>query len=149
MTRTEFPSPLPPAAFHEAGWEVQEDDGFLNLVGPLWQRNLDGGPEFALQTDARHANRQGIVHGGVLMTLADRAMGGTARASKPDQRHATVQFDMHFVDATRIGELIEARCRVVRQTRSLIFADGTLTVGDRIVATVKGVWKVFGGSAGR
>ena len=55
-----------------------------------------------------------------------------------------MQLDVHFVDAVKIGEFVEARCQVVRRTRSLVFMNGELVVGDRIVATAKGVWKTLG-----
>jgi Thioesterase superfamily len=54
---------------------------------------------------------------------------------------ATVQLDVHFIDAVAVGEFVEAKCRVARRTRSLIFMSSELVVGDRVVATAKGVWK--------
>ena len=50
----------------------------------------------------------------------------------------------HGVDAVQIGEFVEAKCRVVRRTRSLIFMSGEFMVGDRTVATANGVWKALG-----
>jgi acyl-coenzyme A thioesterase PaaI-like protein len=60
------------------------------------------------------------------------------------QPQATVQLDVHFVDAVKVGEFVEAKCQVVRRTRSLVFMSGDLMVGDRVVATAKGVWKTLG-----
>jgi acyl-coenzyme A thioesterase PaaI-like protein len=51
---------------------------------------------------------------------------------------------MHFVDAVQIGEFVEAKCKVVRRTRSLVFMSGELVVGERVVATANGVWKTLG-----
>jgi acyl-coenzyme A thioesterase PaaI-like protein len=55
-----------------------------------------------------------------------------------------VQLDMHFIDAVQIGEFVEAKCRVVRRTRALVFMSAELVVGERLVATAKGVWKTLG-----
>jgi acyl-coenzyme A thioesterase PaaI-like protein len=44
----------------------------------------------------------------------------------------------------QIGEFVEAKCEVVRRTRSLIFMNAELVVGDRVVATAKGIWKALG-----
>ena len=41
------------------------------------------------------------------------------------------------------GEFIEARTRIVRKTRSLVFAEGSLFVGDTEIATATGVWKII------
>ena len=44
----------------------------------------------------------------------------------------------------QIGEFIEAKCKVVRRTRSLVFMSAELVAGERIVATANGVWKALG-----
>jgi len=55
-----------------------------------------------------------------------------------------VHLDVHFVDAVQIGEWVEAHCKVVRRTRSLIFMSAQLMVGERMVGTANGVWKTLG-----
>jgi acyl-coenzyme A thioesterase PaaI-like protein len=47
----------------------------------------------------------------------------------------------HARIVSQIGEFVEARCRVVHRTRSLIFMSAELLVGNRVVATANGVWK--------
>ena len=60
------------------------------------------------------------------------------------QPQMTVQLDMHFVDAVRVGDFVEARCTVVRRTRTLVFMSAELVVGERVVATANGVWMTLG-----
>ena len=43
-----------------------------------------------------------------------------------------------------VGEFGEAKVRVVRRTRALIFMSGEFMVGDRTVATANGVWTALG-----
>ena len=62
-----------------AGWTIVETTGFMHLIGPLWERLVDGEHEYALITEDKHHNRRGLVQGGVLMTFADRTCGMTAR----------------------------------------------------------------------
>ena len=62
-----------------AGWAVVETSGFLSLVGPLWQRVVNGEHEYAIVAQDKHHNRRGLVQGGLLMTFADRSSGMTAR----------------------------------------------------------------------
>ena len=61
------------------GWSIVETSGFLHLVGPLWQRVVNGEHEYALIAEDKHHNRRGLVQGGVIMTFADRTCGMTAR----------------------------------------------------------------------
>ena len=134
-------SQFDPAA---AGWAPYGDDGFIGLIGPFWMRPDGDSYRFAFLAERKHHNRRGYVQGGMLMTFADRSMGMTCWYANERQPQATVQLDVSFVDAVKIGEFVEAKCTVVRRTRSLIFMSGDLVVGTRIVATAKGVWKALG-----
>ena len=137
------------------GWAVVETTGFMHLVGPLWQRIVDGQPEYALVTQDKHHNRRGLVQGGVLMTFADRTCGMTARYVSGKPTLATVQMDTHFVDSAKIGEILLSKPRVVRNTRSLIFLTTEVTAvtevtdvneviaDNRCIAMANGVFKVL------
>jgi acyl-coenzyme A thioesterase PaaI-like protein len=127
-----------------AGWERSSHDGFLDLVGPVWQRPSGDAYRYAFKAEPKHHNRRGVVQGGMLMTFADVAMGRTSRYANGQRPQATVQLDVHFIDAVRIGEFVEAHCAVVRRTRALMFMSAELKVGDRVVATAKGLWKILG-----
>lgn len=126
-----------------SGWQPYSDDGFIGLIGPLWTREEAGMPRFGFLADRRHRNRRGVVQGGMLMTFADRAIGMTVYHAIGKQPEATIQLDIHFVDAVRIGEFVEAHCDVVRRTRSVVFTSATLVAGGRTVATAHGVWKIL------
>jgi acyl-coenzyme A thioesterase PaaI-like protein len=146
-TESTPPTFFDPAA---AGWEPygQDDEGFIGLVGPFWSRptKTEHGDSFlyAFMAEKKHHNLRGVVQGGMLMTFADRSMGRTCFYANERQPQATVQLDVHFIDAVQVGEFVEAKCRVVRRTRSLVFMAAELVVGARVVATANGVWKTLG-----
>jgi acyl-coenzyme A thioesterase PaaI-like protein len=125
------------------GFGIVETSGFLHLIGPLWQRVVGGEHEYALVAQDKHHNRRGLVQGGVLMTFADRTCGMTARYVSGRPTLATVQFDTHFVEAGKIGEILISRPRVVRSTRSLIFITTEVTVDRRCIAMASGVFKIL------
>lgn len=125
------------------GWTIVETTGFLHLVGPLWQRLVDGAHEYALVAQDKHHNRRGLVQGGVLMTFADRTCGMTARYVSGKPMLATVQMDTHFVEAGKIGETLVSKPHVVRSTRSLIFITTEITVDKRCIAMASGVFKIL------
>ena len=126
-----------------SGWTTIEASGFLHLVGPVWERLVDGEHEYALVAQDKHHNRRGLVQGGVLMTFADRTCGMTARYVSGKPTLATVQMDTHFVEAGKIGETLISRPHVVRATRSLIFITTEITVDRRCIAMASGVFKVL------
>ena len=125
------------------GFSIVEATGFIQLIGPLWQRVVDGVPEFALATEDKHHNRRGLVQGGVLMTFADRSCGITARHVTAKQTMATAQLDVHFVESGKIGDILMSRPRVVRATRSLVFVSTEVTVDKRCIAMANGVFKIL------
>ncbi|MFT3809734.1 MAG: PaaI family thioesterase [Micropepsaceae bacterium] len=45
--------------------------------------NADGSVTYALPTDARHDNSNGVIHGGLLMTFADSVLGYAAWTACP------------------------------------------------------------------
>ena len=125
------------------GWSILEDDGFIGYVGPLWHRIVEGRHEYAISGQTKHRNRRGLVQGGLLMTLADRSCGMTARYESGSEHLATIQMDTHFIDAARIGDLIVSVPRMVRSTRSLIFMSAELSVDGRCVTLANGVFKIM------
>jgi acyl-coenzyme A thioesterase PaaI-like protein len=126
-----------------SGWTLVDTTGFLSLVGPLWQRVVGGEHEYALITQDKHHNRRGLVQGGLLMTFADRACGMTARHVSGRPTLATIQLDVHFVDSGKIGEILLAKPRAVRTTRSLIFMTTEVTAGNRCIVMANGVFKIL------
>lgn len=126
------------------GWQEIIDTGFLGLVGPVWQRKEEDGLALAFMAAAKHRNRRGVVQGGMLATLLDRAIGLNVSEANGHRPQATLQLDVHYLEVVKLGDFIEARCRIERRTKSVTFATGTAFVGPRAVATARGVWKILG-----
>lgn len=126
-----------------AGWRSFDDEGFLTLVGPVLLREEGDGISFAFRAEPKHANLIGVVQGGMMMTFADRALGFAAMRAAGGANCVTVQFEMQFVSAGRIGETITMTPEVVQRTSSLVFLRGDARSGGRIVATATGVWKIL------
>lgn len=125
-------------------WERFDDEGFIDLVGPLFsRREASGLRAFALTAEQKHANLIGLVHGGMLMTLADRALGVAAWDAAGGLPCVTVQFDMQFLSSVKLGEFVTLSPVLVRKTRSLVFLRGVLEVGGREVAAATGIWKIL------
>lgn len=137
----EYGPTFDPAA---AGWTVRDDEpGLITVVGPIWQHGSGANLRLGFVSRSDHANRRGVVHGGMIMTFADQVLGVVAIEATPGKRLATMQLDTHFIDAVGIDEFVEGRARIERQTRSILFMNGSVYVRDRLVATAKGIWKVL------
>jgi uncharacterized protein (TIGR00369 family) len=124
-----------------AGWTLIERTGFGDVAGPLWRK---GDAAFGFVAARKHLNLNDVVHGGMIATLVDQAMGMTAMRANNNKRHATIELSVQFIGAVRLGEFVEAHCEVVRLTRSIIFMRSKAVVDERPVAIASGVWKILG-----
>lgn len=125
------------------GWSQIEDDGFIGLIGPFWQREQGGDLELALATAEKHRNRSGIVQGGVICALADRALGTASRALTGNRPQVTIKLDMTFLDRIEVGDVIVARPRILRQSRSLNFGEVDVFVADSLCARATGIFRLL------
>lgn len=82
------------------------------------------------QATTNHTNPMGTLHGGVLCTLADTAMG-IAHASilKDDESYATVELKINFLRPVR-EEKVRAIGKVVRAGRTLVLLECDIVNGD-------------------
>jgi uncharacterized protein (TIGR00369 family) len=127
------------------GWKkMRATSGFSELVGPIWARNHDGVWEYAFFAEAKHDNRQGATHGGMLMTFADHAIGVAAWEAAGRKACVTMQMETQFLKAVRQGDFVECRGEVVRAAKSVIFMRGELRVRGQAVMAASGIWKIVG-----
>jgi uncharacterized protein (TIGR00369 family) len=92
----------------------------------------DGQAEFTLEPRGDLENLAGGLHGGVAASLLDNALGAAVQSLLPaGARSATLNLNISYLRglAVRSGT-ITAQGRVVRLTRSVAFAEGTVTNGQ-------------------
>ncbi|WP_176559860.1 PaaI family thioesterase [Teichococcus rhizosphaerae] len=127
-----------------AGWKPRGNSSFSSLVGPLWARREGESWAYGFLAGPQHTNAHGIVHGGMLVTLADNALGLVVHEASGGQSAVTMQLNTHFLSAAHPGEFVEARGEVMRRGRSVMFVRGTLMAGGRMVLAADGIWKLLG-----
>lgn len=115
------------------------DGTFGKLLGTLYRRREGGG--FAFRVEARHGNVRGAIHGGMLMTMADQVLGLTVQQAIGGGPTATISLNCDFVSSAKPGDLIEGTAEVTRITRSIVFVQGRLACGDRLILSAAGLWK--------
>lgn len=125
------------------GWSHRPAKAFGTLVGPLYWPPGDGVEECGFLADQRHGNKRGVVHGGMVASAFDMALGNLGWSASEQRPCATVQLNIHYIGAIKLGEFARIHSEVVKATRSLVFMRGAMTVGGKIVATADGVWKIL------
>ncbi len=119
--------------------------GFSSHIGPFYELRLPSGQHRrALELDARHANPEGVIHGGVLSAFGDfvlyRCIGDELGH---ELRFATIQLNLQYLASTKPGRWLYGEGLVLRKTRDLIFASGELFTDERSIASVSGIWKIL------
>ena len=104
----------------------------------------EGTATVEMKTTEDMANHSGFVHGGMISTLADSAMGRSLRTLKPGVVRA-MSFDLklNFISAARPGETLRATARVVHAGRRTVVTDCRVEGRDgKLVATASGTFAV-------
>lgn len=83
------------------------------------------------------ANRNGVMHGGAIMALADN-MGGTATFLNlpPGKTTTTLESKTNFLRPIRIGDIATARCVPIHKGRTTMIWQTTITRADGKAAAV-------------
>jgi uncharacterized protein (TIGR00369 family) len=114
---------------------------FLSSLGPLYARKDGENLIIALRIGQQHLNTRGVAHGGMLVTLADSALGIVIASSHtPPQPMVTVNLTADFVDAAREGDWVEARVDVQKLGKRLAFANCHLWVGEKRILRASGIF---------
>lgn len=128
------------------GAELASTGGFNQYIGPLYRLpDEEGGAvkRFCFVAAAHHMNAAGTVHGGMLMSFTDVSLSRTTRLATGAKRTATVSLTTDFVGPGRLGDLIQSRVRITRQTRTMVFLSGEIFCGERKLVIATGLWKVL------
>jgi uncharacterized protein (TIGR00369 family) len=121
--------------------QVERGGPFLRSLGPVYLKKEGEQPIVGFRLEERHLNTRGIAHGGMLMTLADSALGIVlAMSLTPPQPMVTVSLTADFADSAHLGDWIEARVDVQKVGMRLAFANCYLHVGDRRILRASGVF---------
>ncbi|HAC46241.1 MAG TPA: thioesterase [Chloroflexi bacterium] len=97
-----------------------------------------------MATTENMANHSGVVHGGMISTLADSAMGRSLRTLSPGVVRA-MSFDLklNFINAAKVGETLRATGHVIHAGRRTVVAECRVDGSDgRLVATASATFAV-------
>ncbi|KQT32875.1 phenylacetic acid degradation protein [Sphingomonas sp. Leaf412] len=115
-------------------WRFRDDTRYNSFLGEIIVRIEDGQARVRMTPERRHSNFGENVHGGALLGFIDVALFAAIRGLGLIEAGPAVTLDLntHFIGAGRVGQPLEARVEMLRETRRLIFLRGLLVqqVGD-------------------
>ncbi len=121
---------------------------FLDAVGPFYQHEEGDGVVIGLRITELHTNTRGTAHGGLLVTMADIALGYNASyvgvektpGATPTVALTTANLSVDFAGSAALGDWVEARVDVQRVGGRLAFANAYLSVADRRIVRASAVF---------
>ncbi|WDL96425.1 PaaI family thioesterase [Alicyclobacillus sp. ALC3] len=94
-------------------------DGFLGFT---YERVSSSRVNVRLTLQPLHMNSVGVVHGGIISTLADVAMSNLVESDEGVQRAVTIDLHTTYLQPAR-GHQLVAEAQVAKQGKTLLYAD--------------------------
>lgn len=114
------------------------DSPFYQLLGFELQAVDRGEVTIGVKTEEKHTNPIGLIHGGLIMTIADAAMGNALRSL--GVQGVTIDCSTAFPASAAMGTEIKAAGKVLRAGRHLIFAEARVWSGEKLIGHSKGTF---------
>jgi uncharacterized protein (TIGR00369 family) len=109
---------------------------------PIWARQLEQSVQLAVRISPAHCNARGFLHGGVIASLADNAMGLTL-ALTTGTPAVTVSLTVDYVRTAEPGKWLQVEPRVIRAGGKLGFVDALVTADGETVARASATFRVL------
>ena len=124
--------------------QISLKPGFMHHNGGLLFRNINEIEyEFKSTIKDNHLNAAGITHGGYIAALIDAGAGTSAHRASDNAPCVTISLDLKFIGASKTGDEIIGRTKILKKTNTLIFLFCELKCNDKIIASASGIWKIL------
>jgi uncharacterized protein (TIGR00369 family) len=122
----------------------ETNQGFMKYLGGLNLNKIDNtNYEFSVEVKEIHLNTGKIAHGGFLSTIADTGMGTAAHQVAGDRRCVTINLDVKFITAAKLGEKLNGRVKILKKTKTLVFINCEISSSKDLVISASGIWKIL------
>ncbi|HZK42733.1 MAG TPA: PaaI family thioesterase [Syntrophomonadaceae bacterium] len=111
---------------------------FYNLLSIELAELGSGEAVFKVTPTEKHTNPMGIVHGGLLMSIADAAMGNAIRSL--GNLGVTIDMSTSFISLAPINQEIIAKGQVLRSGKNLHFVEAKVFAEDKLLLHCKGTF---------
>jgi uncharacterized protein (TIGR00369 family) len=117
---------------------------FNKMLGMDRVRAGRGRAEVELDVRGELTNQRGVVHGGVIASLLDSALGAAIiSAIRPEEWCGTIQLNVQFLLPGRGARLV-GQGRMVRRGERVAFAAGeVIDDAGRRIASAEGTWYIW------
>lgn len=116
---------------------------FADLIGLSMEEKENGHSKCCLMVDESLMNPQGVVHGGVIFSLADTGMGAALYPSLAEgEICATIEIKINYFRAVMAGQLTSVT-EVVNRGKTVAVMESSIYNDDVLVARANGSYSIF------
>ncbi len=121
-------------------WEFRDPTRYNSFLGLVLVRGEEGIVRVRMMPERQHSNFGDNVHGGTLLGFIDVALFAAMRSLRLGDAGPSVTLDLntHFIGAGKVGEWLEARVELLRETKRLLFMRGLLVQDAGVVCEFSG-----------
>jgi len=117
---------------------------YLELLGPIYNKKIETELLIGLRAEKKHCNARNLVHGGVLSSLADIALGYNAAFQGEDPvPMVTASLSIDYAGSAKLGGWIEISVDVQKVGRNMAFANCYFFVNTKRIARASAVFNVI------
>lgn len=112
---------------------------------PIYAKTTDDAIVIGLRLATPHTNSRGMVHGGLISTLADNAMGsscGIRLKEEAGNRLVTISLNVDFLASAGVGQWLEVTTNFVKLGSSVCFAQCIVTADGEPCARANATFKI-------
>lgn len=117
------------------GIQERQSSPFVELIGGQVEEFSEGLVRLSLELREHHTNPNGVMHGGVVTTLMDEALGGVIASVRGLEEmfaapHATIEMNASFLAGARPGDRVIVEGRVLRVGKRVAFGEAEMRRDD-------------------
>jgi uncharacterized protein (TIGR00369 family) len=116
---------------------------FTDAWEPLYSRRTDKAVIMGLRLAKPHTNARGLIHGGLIASLADNAMGYSC-ALRMDHALSlvTISLAVDFVGSAQVGQWLAVEPEVIRTGSTICFAQSFIRADEAVIARANATFRV-------
>ena len=129
----------------EKGFELLfRSSPFLDHNGPFFQKKIGKQLIVGFRVLNKHVNGRGYAHAGILMTLADIAIGYQSAFSEiPPLNLVTISLSNNFLSAANLDDWLEVHVEIIKKGKQLVYANAQIIKGKRVVLQSNALYRVI------
>jgi uncharacterized protein (TIGR00369 family) len=116
---------------------------FTDPWEPLYSKKTEKAVIIGLRLAKPHTNSRGLIHGGLIASLADNAMGySCALVMGWTTSLVTISLAVDYAGSAEIGQWLAVESEVIKTGSTICFAQSLIKADDVVIARANGTFRV-------